>query len=303
MRTRASSNQAFKLGFGQGASTTDYVTVEPRPPTIDTAEDGVERVERIREMEENGERRRVEDREQKRETGPATQRPVVISDEDGGSDEDFHTVPYDHDSLDSSITKEDVVVVLGLPNGLVPILERDIQGFARDFDNATTELLSTVTKVVDMVHQQREQAHKDPNFMRLADAANPINGPRSQCLAPQRNDNQDHKGKRPLMQDARLFCMYFSSSMGYPSISLAVIYIVWMWIFNCPNADRNEVLFSHNARTAKWVDFLTLREGSASRLLWSTRGRVCLITEKNVEEEECRHVGTVVDIAADQISA
>lgn len=26
-----------------------------------------------------------------------------------------------------SITKEDVVVVLGLPNGLVPILERDIQ--------------------------------------------------------------------------------------------------------------------------------------------------------------------------------
>nr|GMD60240.1 hypothetical protein Iba_chr12aCG9230 [Ipomoea batatas] len=39
-RTRASSNQAFKLGFGQGASTTDYVAVEPRPPTIDTVEDG-----------------------------------------------------------------------------------------------------------------------------------------------------------------------------------------------------------------------------------------------------------------------
>nr|GMD70938.1 hypothetical protein Iba_chr12eCG11170 [Ipomoea batatas] len=40
MRTRASSNQAFKLGSGQEASTTDYVDVDPRPPTIDAAEDG-----------------------------------------------------------------------------------------------------------------------------------------------------------------------------------------------------------------------------------------------------------------------
>nr|GLL46222.1 uncharacterized protein LOC109150699 isoform X5 [Ipomoea trifida] len=215
---------------------------------------------------------------------PTTQRPVVISDEDGGLLR-FHVneiplclgywvvsnfkpsqmrLKLTNGSF-ISITKEDVVVVLGLPNGLVPILERDIQllyvdrlvvgardvprsilvldgwtmkllktrearevstqdfrhdmmdapphethmparfvstlvealhpqhahgpstvhpthgrpshmGFARDFDNATTELLSTVTKVVDMVHQQREQAHKDPNFMRLAETANPING-------------------------------------------------------------------------------------------------------------------------------
>nr|GMD72438.1 uncharacterized protein LOC109150699 isoform X4 [Ipomoea batatas] len=218
------------------------------------------------------------------------------------------------------------------------------QGFAREFDNATTQLLAAVTRVVDMVHQQSKLAQDDPNSVRLAEVARlinqvtqtgiddpprntsvdpqriddpprntgvdpqtsipsysqqddafwldldniealervekaairattmsdmpsfslgltqdvaktantggmasprgvttpssqidihaqqsrPIQQPRSQCLAPQRNDIQDPKGKRPLMQDPRPFCMYFSPTLGYPSMPLPAIYIVWM---------------------------------------------------------------------------
>nr|GMC49102.1 replication protein A 70 kDa DNA-binding subunit B-like [Ipomoea batatas] len=146
-----------------------------------------------------------------------------------------------------------------------------LQGFVRDFDNATAELRSAVTRVVYMVHQQCELAHEDPNFMRLAKSG---------------------------------------SMMGYPTMPLPTIYIVWMWIFNCPNVDRNEVLFSHNARTAKWVYFLTLREGFGIAPLmveaWS-----CVLNHR----EKCRergvsthlfasqplqYVGTVADISADR---
>ncbi|XP_031094290.1 uncharacterized protein LOC115998750 [Ipomoea triloba] len=37
--------------------------------------------------------------------------------------------------------------------------------------------------------------------------------------------------------------------------------MVWMWVFNCPNTNCDEVLFLHNAQTATWSDFMTLKEG------------------------------------------
>nr|GLL39698.1 uncharacterized protein LOC109155623 isoform X3 [Ipomoea trifida] len=106
-----------------------------------------------------------------------------------------------------------------------------------------------------------------------------IQQPWSQCLAPQRNDHQDPKGKRPLMQDPRHFCI-------------------------------NEVLFNHKSRTAKWVDFLTLREGSSVEPLVVNTWSCVLNHREKSEEGECRHaclpqqllryVGTIVDIIADQ---
>nr|GME09555.1 uncharacterized protein LOC109150699 isoform X4 [Ipomoea batatas]GME15515.1 uncharacterized protein LOC109150699 isoform X4 [Ipomoea batatas] len=188
-------------------------------------------------------------------------------------------------------------------------------GFVRDFSNATTELLSPVTMVVDMVHQQCELAHEDPNFMRLAKATNLINGVtqtgmndpiRNAVVDPQssipryhpHSANSGHsttlitvvssakerqsrsQREAPLMQDPRPFYMYFSSTMG------------------------NEVLFSHNTQIAKWVDFLTLREGSGFAPLMVDVGIVVDISanrndrvkwfEKRLDKDlqTTNHVGT-----------
>nr|GMC77916.1 uncharacterized protein LOC109155623 isoform X3 [Ipomoea batatas] len=190
-------------------------------------------------------------------------------------------------------------------------------GFARDFDNATVELRSAVTRVVYMVHQQCELAHEDPNFIRLAksgvDSRIRGGGPckeNDQCqgrhhtiypgyhphsansghstapvlvLSSAKERQSRSQREAPLMQDPCPFCMYFSSMMWYPTMPLPTIYIVWMWIFNCPNVDRNEVLFSHNAPNCK-VGILSHLEGG----LWhrpSYGGSV---------------VGTVADISADR---
>nr|GLL49693.1 uncharacterized protein LOC109155623 isoform X3 [Ipomoea trifida] len=81
--------------------------------------------------------------------GQDTHQPVVISDGDDGSDDEFQTAPRDQEiplrmgywllsnfdpagmalklanGSSITITKEDVATVLGLPNGIVPITERD----------------------------------------------------------------------------------------------------------------------------------------------------------------------------------
>nr|GMC69243.1 uncharacterized protein LOC109150699 isoform X6 [Ipomoea batatas] len=71
----------------------------------------------------------------------------------------------------------------------------------------------------------------------------------------------DRKGKRPLNQDARPLRLCFSPLRGYPTVPIPPIYMVWMWAFNFPNTNRDEVLFRHKQRTANWSHFLTLREG------------------------------------------
>nr|GMD99025.1 uncharacterized protein LOC109168291 [Ipomoea batatas] len=48
---------------------------------------------------------------------------------------------------------------------------------------------------------------------------------------------------------------------GHPTIPIPPIYMVWMWVFNCPNTNRDEVLFRHKDRTAKCSDFRTLKKG------------------------------------------
>nr|GLL19511.1 uncharacterized protein LOC109157732 isoform X2 [Ipomoea trifida] len=89
----------------------------------------------------------------------------------------------------------------------------------------------------------------------------------------------DRKGKRPLNQDARPLRLCFSPLRGYPTVPIPPIYMVWMWAFNCPNTNRDEVLFRHKQRTANWSHFLTLREGvnvSAAVVdAWSTVLNAC----------------------------
>nr|GMC77940.1 uncharacterized protein LOC109157732 isoform X3 [Ipomoea batatas] len=72
----------------------------------------------------------------------------------------------------------------------------------------------------------------------------------------------DRKGKRPLNQEPRPFHLVFSPSRGYLTVPIPPIYMVWMWVFNCPNTSRDEVLFRHNDRIATWSDFRTLQEGA-----------------------------------------
>nr|GLL37491.1 uncharacterized protein LOC109150699 isoform X6 [Ipomoea trifida] len=89
-----------------------------------------------------------------------------------------------------------------------------------------------------------------------------VPGQSSTCLALGRDVIADRKGKRPMNQDARPFLIHVSPVRGYPSIPIPPIYILWMWLFNCPNTNRDEILFHRHARTASWADFLTMKEGA-----------------------------------------
>ncbi|XP_019154220.1 PREDICTED: uncharacterized protein LOC109150699 isoform X2 [Ipomoea nil] len=71
-----------------------------------------------------------------------------------------------------------------------------------------------------------------------------------------------HKGKSPLGNESEPFCMVFNAAKGYSTAPLPPIYVIWKWLFDSPHGDRNEVLFQHAARKARWADFTTLKEGS-----------------------------------------
>ncbi|XP_019161119.1 PREDICTED: uncharacterized protein LOC109157732 isoform X2 [Ipomoea nil] len=71
-----------------------------------------------------------------------------------------------------------------------------------------------------------------------------------------------HKGKSPLGNESEPFCMVFNAAKGYPTAPLPPVYVVWKWLFDSPHGDRNEVLFQHADRKARWADFSTLKEGS-----------------------------------------
>nr|GMD89659.1 uncharacterized protein LOC109168291 [Ipomoea batatas] len=97
-----------------------------------------------------------------------------------------------------------------------------------------------------------------------AQQSRPIQQPRSQCLAPQRNDIQDPKGKRPLMQDPRPFCMYFSPHWGTP-----------------PCHSRQSTLYGCDLQMPERRPRKMQREGVPTRLFATT----------------ATTIGTVVDVA------